>query len=80
MHTANLSGVWGRTKKWDYWAILAGDLIVSGVYADVDYLGTVERAPQESDVRHARRRVRRHAHRGHVDREIWRARITTPAS
>jgi hypothetical protein len=42
MHTANLSGVWGRTKKWDYWAILAGDLIVSGVYADVDYLGTVD--------------------------------------
>ena len=32
----------GRTKKWDNWAILAGDLIVSGVYADVDYLGTVD--------------------------------------
>ena len=42
LHTANLRGVWGRTKKWDYWAILAGDLVVSGVYADVDYLGSTD--------------------------------------
>jgi len=37
--TANLRGVWGRNKKWDYWAILAGDLVVAVTYADVDYLG-----------------------------------------
>lgn len=39
VHTANLSGTWGRNKRWDYWAILAGDLVVSVTYADVDYLG-----------------------------------------
>ena len=39
---ANLDGRWGRTKRWDYWAILAGDLVVSCTYADVDYLGIAE--------------------------------------
>lgn len=39
LHTANLRGGWGRTKRWDYWCVLAGDLIVSVTYADVDYLG-----------------------------------------
>lgn len=39
LHNANLVGSWGRNKKWDYWAILAGDLVVSVTYADVDYLG-----------------------------------------
>lgn len=42
LHRANLRGVWGRTKRWDYWAILAGDLVVSSVYADVDYLGLAD--------------------------------------
>jgi hypothetical protein len=42
LHTANLVGVWGRTKRWDYWAVLAGDLVVSSVYADVDYLGLAD--------------------------------------
>ncbi|HEX5613641.1 MAG TPA: DUF2804 domain-containing protein [Acidimicrobiia bacterium] len=42
LHRANLQGVWGRTKRWDYWAILAGDLVVSSVYADVDYLGLAD--------------------------------------
>lgn len=37
--TANLRGVWGRNKKWDYWAILADDLVMAVTYADVDYLG-----------------------------------------
>lgn len=41
LHRANLRG-WGRTKRWDYWAILAGDLVVSSVYADVDYLGLAD--------------------------------------
>ena len=39
LHRANLRGGWGRTKKWDYWAVLAGDLAIGIVYADVDYLG-----------------------------------------
>lgn len=39
LHTANLRGQWGRTKRWDYWSILAGDLTVAITYADVDYLG-----------------------------------------
>jgi hypothetical protein len=37
--TANLRGGWGRTKRWDYWCVLAGDLVVAVTYADVDYLG-----------------------------------------
>ncbi len=37
--TANLAGGWGRTKRWDYWAILAGDLVMAVTYADVDYIG-----------------------------------------
>lgn len=41
LHTANLRG-WGRNKRWDYWAILAGDLVVSATYADVDYLGIAD--------------------------------------
>jgi len=36
--TANLTGFEGRNKKWDYWAILAGDLLLSVTYADIDYL------------------------------------------
>ena len=42
LHRANLRGGWGRNKRWDYWAILAGDLVVSSVYADVDYLGLAD--------------------------------------
>jgi hypothetical protein len=41
-HTANLRGGWGRTKRWDYWAVLAGDLTLAVVYADVDYLGLAD--------------------------------------
>jgi Protein of unknown function (DUF2804) len=42
LHRGNLRGGWGRNKRWDYWAILAGDLVVSCVYADVDYLGLAD--------------------------------------
>ena len=41
LHRANLEGVWVRTKRWDYWAVLGDDLVVSLTYADVDYLGIV---------------------------------------
>lgn len=39
LHRANMRGGWGRNKRWDYWAVLAGDLAFGVVYADVDYLG-----------------------------------------
>lgn len=42
MHTADLRGVWGRNKKWDYWAVLADGFVVSGVFANVDYLGLAD--------------------------------------
>lgn len=42
LHRANLRHGWGRRKRWDYWAILAGDLVVSSVYADVDYIGLAD--------------------------------------
>ena len=42
LHRANLRAPWGRGKRWDYWAILAGDLVVSSVYADVDYIGLAD--------------------------------------
>jgi hypothetical protein len=42
LHRANLAGRFGINKRWDYWAILAGDLIVSTTYADVDHLGLAD--------------------------------------
>lgn len=42
LHRANLHGHPGRNKRWDYWAILAGDLVVSAVYSDVDHLGLAD--------------------------------------
>lgn len=42
LHRANLQGCFGINKRWDYWAVLAGDLVVSSVYADVDHLGLAD--------------------------------------
>ncbi len=42
LHRANLAGEFGVNKRWDYWAILAGDLVVSTVYADIDHLGLAD--------------------------------------
>jgi len=42
LHRANLRGQWGRNKRWDYWAVLAGDFVVSAVYSDVDYVGLAD--------------------------------------
>ncbi len=39
LHTGNLAGRWGRTKRWDYWAVLTDTYVFSVVYGDVDYLG-----------------------------------------
>jgi hypothetical protein len=42
LHRANLEGKFGRNKRWDYWAVLAGDLVLSVVYADVDHFGLAD--------------------------------------
>jgi hypothetical protein len=42
LHRCNLRGRFGRTKRWDYWGILAGDLLVSSTFSNVDYLGIVD--------------------------------------
>ena len=42
VHRANLDGCFGRNKRWDYWAVLAGDLAVSAVYSDIDHLGLAD--------------------------------------
>ncbi len=41
LHRANLAGGWGRTKRWDYWAIQAEDIVIAVTIADIDYLGLV---------------------------------------
>ena len=40
LHDTYVRGPWGRRKRWDYWSIQAGDLLVSGVVANIDYLST----------------------------------------
>jgi hypothetical protein len=42
LHRANLDGHHGRNKRWDYWAVLAGDLVVSMVYSDIDHFGLAD--------------------------------------
>ncbi|MGH9276193.1 MAG: DUF2804 domain-containing protein [Acidimicrobiales bacterium] len=42
LHRANLDGQHGRNKRWDYWAVLAGDLVLSAVYSDVDHFGLAD--------------------------------------
>lgn len=36
---ANLRGAWGRKKRWDYWCVTTPEVIVTLVYADIDYAG-----------------------------------------
>jgi hypothetical protein len=42
LHRANLEGSFGVNKRWDYWAVLAGDLVVSALYSDVDRFGLAD--------------------------------------
>jgi len=42
LHRDNLDGRFGMNKRWDYWAILAGDLVVSSLYSDVDHFGLAD--------------------------------------
>lgn len=39
MVRANLRGALFRKKRWDYWCVIAPDVIASLVYADIDYAG-----------------------------------------
>ena len=39
MLRANLVKAYGRKKRWDYWCVLTDELVVSFVYADIDYAG-----------------------------------------
>ncbi|HNJ97658.1 MAG TPA: DUF2804 domain-containing protein [Ilumatobacteraceae bacterium] len=36
---ANLKGRPGRKKRWDYWCVITDEVVMSLVYADVDYAG-----------------------------------------
>lgn len=42
LHRANLDGCLGTNKRWDYWAVLAGDLVVSAVYSNIDHFGLAD--------------------------------------
>lgn len=42
LHRANLHGCFGANKRWDYWAVLAGDLVISAVYSDIDRFGLAD--------------------------------------
>jgi hypothetical protein len=39
LHTLNLSGHWGRKKRWNYWCITDGDLLFSVTLSSLDYVG-----------------------------------------
>ena len=39
LHRANLQRARGRKKRWDYWCVIADEVVVALTYADVDYLG-----------------------------------------
>jgi hypothetical protein len=39
MLRANLLGRHGRKKRWDYWCVITDEIVVSFVYADIDYAG-----------------------------------------
>lgn len=40
LQIANQRGNPGRKKRWDYWSIQAGDLVITGVVAHLDFMGT----------------------------------------
>jgi hypothetical protein len=42
LHRANLHGCFGANKRWDYWAVLAGDLAISAVYSNIDHFGLAD--------------------------------------
>ena len=39
LHTLNLSGHWGRKKRWNYWCITDGELLFSVTLSSLDYVG-----------------------------------------
>ncbi len=41
LHRCNVTGNWGRKKRWDYWAVTSTECLLSVTYADLDYLGFI---------------------------------------
>ena len=41
VHRCNLSGSWGRKKRWDYWCVTSTEGALAVTYADIDYIGLV---------------------------------------
>jgi len=39
LHRLNLSGRWGRKKRWNYWCITDGELLFSVTLSSLDYVG-----------------------------------------
>lgn len=39
LHRCNLTGRWGRKKRWDYWCVTTDEHLFSLTFADLDYLG-----------------------------------------
>ena len=39
LHRCNLSGRWGRKKRWDYWCVTTREHMLSLTYANIDYAG-----------------------------------------
>lgn len=37
----HIEGRWGRRKRWEYWAVLSRDHLISLTFADIDYVGLV---------------------------------------
>jgi len=44
LHRCNLSGRFGRKKKWDYWCVTSPQGAFQLTYADIDYLGLASAA------------------------------------
>jgi hypothetical protein len=39
LHELNLSGRWGRKKRWNYWCVTDGELLFSVTLSNLDYVG-----------------------------------------
>lgn len=39
LHVLNLAGPWGRQKRWNYWCVTDGELLLSVTLSSLDYVG-----------------------------------------
>lgn len=42
LHRCNLSGRWGRKKRWDYWCVTTDEHLLAVTVADLDYVGIAD--------------------------------------